>query len=839
MGRKVKSFKSEWLNKEVEGIEVKTWCVSDPNDRQNAKCLLCPPTTKMPFGRTFSICEGFTAIVKHFNRKTHQDAMRDEADREDHGNPAPRQIDIEKAIQNQEELTEKDSYQKNQLLKSQILFTNFVHTHLLPSDIFTCFAELAPKMFPDSNIAKRWAESNESMRRTKGDYFLTHGLHPHIQNILVEALRSNFFSLNFDESAVNKTSQLDLNVSFIKEKTAVKQNLTTLSMDQGTSAQEVVDVVVEFFESNLIPLNNIIVVTTDGCSTMLGDDNGVQSILRRRIPHLPRWGGCSCHDLSNLLKAGVSKLNPSLTSLYSHLHSYLSSASLHRLRKYQECCHEQGFESHSIPKLFDVRFRTITACARWMEEDFWCLYLWFSKLAEDVKNGDHKDITAAEEFILKNFSSDIIRVRLCNMFILDVGEQIMALINHFEGEGPNIYERYELIADFLVTFMGKFLVNGGEITENDEEIKISDILQVEFRERKAQLSNKDIFLGSRADGFISELGLTRSSPELTQWFDQVRSFYCEAFEKALKYFKPALLSRVLQDCDILDPKAFYSCSLDTLKRKIKNLATKFDCVINGSQIPALLDQVASLRSQGVVRERVKEGITPVMFFSRLIEWKEGKYKLIGVLGCALLTIHSSGSSAERDFSLMNCVVGDPKKNRTGQLRMEARLSLKSHNLNLKHGCLKCETIKENAASKERNNNEENSESEDDIDERVDVKSVHCHCSMFTVGDEMIADMSDGQPSRRYKADMKSKRDKLKIEKVLLRDRFQNSARNFKTHMKTELARYRRSLQKNNRQQPVQVPRIQSEAEKKAERLRRKNEIEEDRRNKKARLDLLF
>ena len=75
--------------------------------------------------------------------------------------------------------------------------------------------------------------------------------------------------------------------------------------------------------------------------------------------------------------------------------------------------------------------------------------------------------------------------------------------------------------------------------------------------------------------------------------------------------------------------------------------------------------------------------------------------------------------------------------------------------------------------------------------------------------------------------------------MLLRDRFQNSARNFKTHMKTELARYRRSLQKNNRQQPVQVPRIQSEAEKKAERLRRKNEIEEDRRNKKARLDLLF
>ena len=99
-------------------------------------------------------------------------------------------------------------------------------------------------------------------------------------------------------SAVNKTSQLDLNASYIDENSAaVKQNLTTLSIDGGTTAQEIVDVVVGFFESNLIPLSNIMVVTTDGYSTMLGEDNGVQTVLRSRIPQLPHWGGCSCHKL--------------------------------------------------------------------------------------------------------------------------------------------------------------------------------------------------------------------------------------------------------------------------------------------------------------------------------------------------------------------------------------------------------------------------------------------------------------------------------------------------------------------------------------------------------------
>ena len=107
MGRKTKSFIAEWLNRKVEDIQVKTWCTSDPNNHQNAKCLLCPPTTKMPFGRMFSICEGFTAIVKHFKTKTHQDAMNNKADSEALGNPEPRQIDIEKAIKNQEELSEK------------------------------------------------------------------------------------------------------------------------------------------------------------------------------------------------------------------------------------------------------------------------------------------------------------------------------------------------------------------------------------------------------------------------------------------------------------------------------------------------------------------------------------------------------------------------------------------------------------------------------------------------------------------------------------------------------------------------------------------------------------
>jgi hypothetical protein len=77
--------------------------------------------------------------------------------------------------------------------------------------------------------------------------------------------------------------------------------------------------------------------------------------------------------------------------------------------------------------------------------------------------------------------------------------------------------------------------------------------------------------------------------------------------------------------------------LDDLKRKFKTLATKFNLVINISQIPALLNQISSLRNCSVVKERLKEYISPVEFYSRLVTWEQEKYRLVGILGCALLT----------------------------------------------------------------------------------------------------------------------------------------------------------------------------------------------------------
>ena len=153
------------------------------------------------------------------------------------------------------------------------------------------------------------------MHRTKGDYIATHGIFSHNRQDLVKKLQKSFFSINFDESSVLDKSQLDINVSYLENYQVRKQNFAAVSLEGGTSAQELVDAVTNEFESNLVPIANVVFITTDGCSTMIGAENGVHALFRKILPHLPSWGGCVAHDSSNILKSAVPKLAPNLIKL--------------------------------------------------------------------------------------------------------------------------------------------------------------------------------------------------------------------------------------------------------------------------------------------------------------------------------------------------------------------------------------------------------------------------------------------------------------------------------------------------------------------------------------------
>ena len=197
---KVKRFKSEWLGNHLDGVQVKTWLVADPADPKQAKCTICPAPADSPFpGRTFSIAEGFSAIRSHSKTKIHQTASEDP-----NQNNIIEQMTADQGFRNQEEISKQDRKEQENILLGQISFSNMLHHQGLPSSLFACFAKLAPTLFPDSNIAKKWASGGKSgFCATKGDYSLTHGIYPHQVQKLVNILKTSFFSINFDETSIN------------------------------------------------------------------------------------------------------------------------------------------------------------------------------------------------------------------------------------------------------------------------------------------------------------------------------------------------------------------------------------------------------------------------------------------------------------------------------------------------------------------------------------------------------------------------------------------------------------------------------------------------------------
>ena len=176
--------------------------------------------------------------------------------------------------------SEEDEKKKN-VLNAQVKFTALVAHHNIPIKFNTCFSDTVRELFPDSETAKMWSTQNYGMRETKGDYFVSHGIAKFQQEELVAILRKSFFSLNFDESSINKKTELDVNVSYVKKDRVVKTNFRIVEMKGNTSAEDIVGAVFEALDTKFIPRENIVSISTDGCSTMLGAVNGVHTLMRK------------------------------------------------------------------------------------------------------------------------------------------------------------------------------------------------------------------------------------------------------------------------------------------------------------------------------------------------------------------------------------------------------------------------------------------------------------------------------------------------------------------------------------------------------------------------------
>ena len=399
-----------------------------------------------------------------------------------------------------------------------------------------------------------------------------------------------------------------------------------------------------------------------------------------------------------------------------------------------------GLEIRKVPKFLSVRFRVIEACCEWLELQDKGVYKYFKEMKLSVLD-DKYEASETEMIVLEKYLGNYLEVKLSTAFILDVCKPVMDLISFFESEKIRIQDRHRKLVLLLHNLLGKFMKNAG-LDPNNNKVDEEKMLKVNVGEKKNQLSDDEIFLGPRVEKLLRELGLTRQSGVIALWIVLVREFYEEAIFKMKKYFSTSLKSSTLKALSVLSPKSWSTLELDVLKKHWRLLGEQFSNVLQISQVPSLLTEVTLFSAVGIqslaVEDNDAEEMSVDEFFSSVDkivdEDGEASFPILSSLGSALATIYNSSSPAERDFSLMNLIVGDPTKSRTSQLLLLTKMFITAELRSLDKGCKKCLKGKENGE-----------------------QSAYCHCELWNIPEDLLVTMRDGKPCQRYKKDLEEKK----------------------------------------------------------------------------------
>jgi hypothetical protein len=331
------SFNQEWM-------KLRPWLLAVKGDRHRAVCSGC--------NANFDISRGENDVKTHEAGKKHSKRIEEINSA---GFPVEKKSSIKEAFKKSHEQIKKQKDTKDGVIKAEVLLVIAITNHNIPVSFSDCFAQLAPKMFPDSDIAK-----NMHLHRMKANYCLEFGIAPHHKEKVLDCLRKSPFSLNYDGSVVNKKDMLNINVSFRNKHDLIqKANLTTVEVTEDSTGENICKTVFKVLEEFEVPKENLVSDQTDGCSTMLGKFRGCHEFAKKQVPQLPDLGGCECHDACNCIKAGLMAMRGEMVSLWKGIWVTIEKRSAKKNRRYQEISEELGVYHRHVPHFLEVRFRSV------------------------------------------------------------------------------------------------------------------------------------------------------------------------------------------------------------------------------------------------------------------------------------------------------------------------------------------------------------------------------------------------------------------------------------------------------------------------------------------------
>ena len=242
------------------------------------------------------------------------------------------------------------------VIEAESLWCKFVAQHNLSFQNSDHATKLFHRMFPDSEIARKF-----SCGHTKTAAIVTNALAPHYLNKATQDM-SKFFSIMMDESNdKNDKSCIILVRVFDSNVGDVRTRFLDMPIVNIGSAQNLFDALQCALSNNGFDFSKCLVLMSDTTNVMKGLRSGVQKLIKDQCSQVLDVG-CICHLADLAVKSGLKALPVDIDQLFVDIFYYFYHSSK---RKQEFCVHWCSLftsEPQTILKHCPTRWLSILRC---------------------------------------------------------------------------------------------------------------------------------------------------------------------------------------------------------------------------------------------------------------------------------------------------------------------------------------------------------------------------------------------------------------------------------------------------------------------------------------------
>lgn len=524
------------------------------------------------------------------------------------------------------------------VMNAEMLWNKFLVEHNLPIAASDHAGPLFKAMFPDSEVAKRF-----SCGRSKATA-INHCLANEISADIVQNMKKNPFSISTDGSNDGGEGQLYPIVvrTFDEEEGKVMTDMVCLKTCEGSSTGEnIFKVLDSALKENEVEWGNCLAFACDNASVMTGSNKGVSAFILKENSNV-YINGCPCHLLHIAAKTATKELSADVEEQLVDIFFYLDKSSKRKKEfiSFQQQC---GTSLHAIIKHGATRWLSLQSCVERLIEQWEPLQEFF-KADLNALSSKEKDTSKHARLVRVNKFFGNPGSKLYCLFLMENLSVFTSANLMLQKESPQIHRLMgrldELVTDLIVRFIRSSAIHNSK-----------SIFEVDFNDKKNQLTRKDLVLGSATREYFQ---LLQKDPSFTShqedlFVKEVKAFYCSALKYVIDKFP--LQDEFLANAAVID----VSRRLSTKYSMLEYFVRKFPCLLPEEDVKNLHLEFNKFQAEPLSNEIMDEERVDVQWFKigQITNMdKVLKFPTLSRVMKGLCCLTHSNADTERVFSLV-------------------------------------------------------------------------------------------------------------------------------------------------------------------------------------------